>query len=115
VAEGACLENMFGSHQRGFESHSLRWELMIADFCSSQNHQSQISNHQFTRGGARVAEWARLLSECRGNPVAGSNPALPATTKDASLRTRFLIHLPGSHGLLTTKTQSHEGTKKKTW
>ena len=30
-------------------------------------------------GGARVAEWARLLSECRGNLVAGSNPALPAT------------------------------------
>ena len=24
AAEGACLENMFGSHQRGFESHSLR-------------------------------------------------------------------------------------------
>ena len=25
-----------------------------------------------------MAEWARLLSECRGNLVAGSNPALPA-------------------------------------
>ena len=24
AAEGACLENMFGSHQRGFESHPLR-------------------------------------------------------------------------------------------
>jgi hypothetical protein len=34
------------------------------------------------RGGARVAEWARLLSECWVKPVAGSNPALPAT-KDA--------------------------------
>ena len=32
-------------------------------------------------GGARVAEWARLLSECRVKPVAGSNPALPATMK----------------------------------
>ena len=32
-------------------------------------------------GGARVAEWARLLSECRVKPVAGSNPALPATKK----------------------------------
>ena len=30
-------------------------------------------------GGARVAEWARLLSECWVKPVAGSNPALPAT------------------------------------
>jgi hypothetical protein len=29
AAEGACLENMFGSHQRGFESHSLRWELQV--------------------------------------------------------------------------------------
>ena len=26
-----------------------------------------------------MAEWARLLSECRVKPVAGSNPALPAT------------------------------------
>jgi hypothetical protein len=24
AAEGACLENMLGSHPRGFESHSLR-------------------------------------------------------------------------------------------
>jgi hypothetical protein len=24
AAEGACLENMFGESQRGFESHSLR-------------------------------------------------------------------------------------------
>ena len=32
-------------------------------------------------GGARVAEWARLLSECWVKPVAGSNPALPATEK----------------------------------
>jgi hypothetical protein len=28
-----------------------------------------------------VAEWARLLSECWVKPVAGSNPALPATKK----------------------------------
>ena len=27
-----------------------------------------------------MAEWARLLSECWVKPVAGSNPALPATT-----------------------------------
>ena len=36
-------------------------------------------------GGARVAEWARLLSECRVKPVAGSNPALPAVTRSQSL------------------------------
>ena len=40
AAEGACLENMFGSHQRGFESHSLRqtiydWRILIAD-CQSK-------------------------------------------------------------------------------
>ena len=42
-------------------------------------------------GGARVAEWARLLSECRGNSVAGSNPALPATRKKtrSDIGTRF--------------------------
>ena len=43
-------------------------------------------------GGARVAEWARLLSECRVKPVAGSNPALPATNKNASSWTRFCIY-----------------------
>jgi hypothetical protein len=32
-----------------------------------------------------VAEWARLLSECRGNSVAGSNPALPAIGKTHSI------------------------------
>ena len=31
-----------------------------------------------------MAEWARLLSECRGNLVAGSNPALPATRNTLS-------------------------------
>ncbi len=42
-----------------------------------------------TRGGARVAEWARLLSECRGNSVAGSNPALPASRKRIPCGMRF--------------------------
>ena len=32
AAQGACLENMFGSHQRGFESHSLRLRLTIDVF-----------------------------------------------------------------------------------
>jgi hypothetical protein len=45
------------------------------------------------RGGARVAEWARLLSECRGNLVAGSNPALPATGTRLSLQACFLFCL----------------------
>ncbi len=29
AAEGACLENMFGESQRGFESHSLRCKLQV--------------------------------------------------------------------------------------
>ena len=34
------------------------------------------------RGGARVDEWGRLLSGCRGNTsTAGSNPALPASLR----------------------------------
>ena len=41
--EGACLENRYGAIHRGFESLSLR-----------------------LRGGAREADWARLLSECGG-------------------------------------------------
>jgi hypothetical protein len=41
-------------------------------------------------GGARVAEWARLLSECRGNSVAGSNPAFPAITKTRLQRRVFV-------------------------
>jgi hypothetical protein len=45
-------------------------------------------------GGARVAEWARLLSECWVKPVAGSNPALPAT-RTASARVRFLFPVAG--------------------
>ena len=69
---------MFGSHQRGFESHSLRSRLPVKYRC--------------TRGGARVAEWARLLSECRGNSVAGSNPALPARNENA-LRQRVLFFI----------------------
>jgi hypothetical protein len=42
-------------------------------------------------GGARVAEWARLLSECWVKPVAGSNPALPATGKIRSEMGVFLF------------------------
>ena len=39
----------------------------------------------FYRGGAREADWARLLSECWGiNSAAGSNPALPAETQVAA-------------------------------
>ena len=41
-------------------------------------------------GGARVAEWARLLSECWVKPVAGSNPALPAT-KNAFCKGAFSV------------------------
>ena len=96
AAEGACLENMFGSHQRGFESHSLRCGLHVRMFESLKIHLARVvdmpsRNLQFEiRGGARVAEWARLLSECRGNLVAGSNPALPAT-KNAFRKERVFL------------------------
>ena len=42
-------------------------------------------------GGARVAEWARLLSECWVKPVAGSNPALPAIKEIRSVMGVFLF------------------------
>jgi len=70
AAEGACLENRYRATCRGFESHSLR-QIAI------------LRSHAITNiwGGARVVEWGRLLSGCRGNTsTAGSNPALPATT-----------------------------------
>ena len=38
-----------------------------------------------------MAEWARLLSECWVKPVAGSNPALPATTKNAFRKGAFFV------------------------
>src|SRR5512144_2229918 len=63
AAEGACLENMFGSHQRGFESHSLRqidFGFLIA------NLKSIIIKLHSNWGGARVVEWGRLLSGYRG-------------------------------------------------
>jgi hypothetical protein len=56
------------------------------------------------RGGARVAEWARLLSECWVKPVAGSNPVLPATTKTCSCRKPehvFVFNLRGVKSLPT--------------
>ena len=69
AAEGACLENMFGSHQRGFESHPLRQaDLSRSDsFSNCPCATSRMKEVATTKkwGGARVAEWARLLSECR--------------------------------------------------
>ena len=38
-----------------------------------------------------MAEWARLLSECWVKPVAGSNPALPATKEHAREGVFFFI------------------------
>src|SRR6266540_2209479 len=60
AAEGACLENMFGSHQRGFESHSLRHPIDDLRF-SIYYFMSKLN-----WGGARVVEWGRLLSGYRG-------------------------------------------------
>ena len=61
-----------------------------------------------------MAEWARLLSECWVKPVAGSNPALPATEKRVPQGARFVIQLRvPAGGMLfesalpaTTKTRS---------
>lgn len=74
MVEGACLENRLSASSRGFESHSLRLP-------SEKN--------RFVWGGARVAEWACLLSKCRGNSTAGSNPALPAKKPYSSSNTVF--------------------------
>ena len=54
---------------RGFESLSLRLHSPFPAI---------ISVHHW--GGARVADWDRLLSDCRGfkSSTEGSNPSLPA-------------------------------------
>ncbi len=60
----------FNAH-RGFESLSLRllivdsWPLIDTQ-SSDINLRSAIANRQSRRGGARVADWGRLLSGCRG-------------------------------------------------
>src|SRR4030065_2305812 len=76
AAEGACLENMFGSHQRGFESHSLRSPSSSSDDFSFYDKsdlpalvKSTVPGKSLLGkiwGGARVVEWGRLLSGYRG-------------------------------------------------
>ncbi len=92
AAEGACLENMFGSHQRGFESHPLRQAdyLVVTALATVLVRLAECKKSLLQKnwGGARVAEWARLLSECWVKPVAGSNPALPAVTRLKPLNKR---------------------------
>ena len=56
---------MFGSHQRGFESHSLRQPIYDFRF-TIYDWQSQIVDRKLKWGGARVVEWGRLLSGYRG-------------------------------------------------
>jgi hypothetical protein len=56
VAEGACLENMFGSHQRGFESHSLRhpiYDLPVLLY----NRELEVTNEY-----GEVPEWLNGLA-----------------------------------------------------
>ena len=79
AAEGACLENMFGSHQRGFESHSLRHtidelRLQIYDY-----------NRKSNWGGARVVEWGRLLSGFRGEILGRRFESCPPRHKEHAL------------------------------
>jgi hypothetical protein len=60
VVEGGGLENRCAERHRGFESYLLRQKV------------------SYWRGG-RVAEGARLLSECRViSSTEGSNPSLSA-------------------------------------
>ncbi len=65
--KATVLKTVVGLSHRGFESLSLRLGV-------------------YHWGGARVDEWGRLLSGCRGKTsTAGSNPALPADLMDGRL------------------------------
>ena len=80
AAEGNGLENRRGESYRGFESHSLRWII------------PSINNRIW--GGARVADWARLLSECRGlNLGRGFESRPPRLTKISDSHLKGDCHL----------------------
>ena len=62
-----------------------------------------------TRGGAREADWARLLSECWGlNSAVGSNPTLPARNQkgcfEHTLKASFLDNLQEQVNLILLPT-----------
>ncbi len=60
AAEGACLENMFGSHQRGFKSHSLRQTNMMIDgfrFMIDDEKINNLKTRQIVKIG-EVPEWS---------------------------------------------------------
>ena len=63
AAEGACLENMFGSHQRGFESHPLRQaDLSRSDsFSNCPCATSRMKEVATTKNG-EVPEWLNGLA-----------------------------------------------------
>ena len=70
---------MCGETHRGFESLSLRLLLYGFGLHDQDWRQLTIRNLQSNWGGAREADWARLLSECWGfTSAVGSNPTLPA-------------------------------------
>ncbi len=74
VDEGGCLENSCGCQS----PPGVRIPLPPP--------------HILSRGGARVADWGRLLSGCRGSTsTAGSNPALPAGSARQKARALFFI------------------------
>jgi hypothetical protein len=56
-----------------------------------------------------VAEWARLLSECRGNSVAGSNPAFPATNKAHSKTECALFSMHAQKTILRQRLDARIG------
>ena len=102
AAEGACLENMFGSHQRGFESHSLRSELQVGMLKGFQlSRTSQHSNLKLLVciwGGARVVEWGRLLSGYRGEILGRRFESCPPRhIKNAFLTERVFCSATGPH------------------
>ena len=72
AAYGACLENRCGETHRGFESLSLRLKALSHQLSAASLKRLAAAESELLKadrlkwGGARVADWARLLSECWG-------------------------------------------------
>ena len=94
AAEGACLENMFGSHQRGFESHSLRSPSIVVTTSVVHGRSDYIclichelpSNSKITGGAREVATTSKYLGRCQSGRMGPPAKRLPGRNPRSQVR-----------------------------
>ncbi len=91
AVEGGGLENCRPARVRGFESLPLR-QRPTGTFGAPCAREGGPASWRGRRRGDRVAEGARLLSECAGNCTEGSNPSLSATPFTGEMAERLKAH-----------------------